>query len=100
MLALESRMVFDGAMVTTDAVLDTSQAPLNTTAIDVLPIVHDDMASVTREVTVALATPAVGRNELVVVDGSLNDLQALLDEIHRIAPDRTVLVLNKDGDAV
>jgi hypothetical protein len=48
----------------------------------------------------ALAQPAGDRKELIVVDGSLENLQSLLDNISRIAPDKTLLVLDPEHNEV
>ena len=118
LIALEPRMLFDGAAVATviDAGLDaqnaltdksTNSAEINTTtpssihnaadtpfAID--PNQIEAVASLSGAIdgSLALAQPVGERRELIVVDGSLENLQSLLDNISRIAPDKTLLVLD------
>jgi hypothetical protein len=117
-------MLFDGAAVATaiDAAQDTQNALTNKalptiddgftpaaqlpTAADT-PIALDKnqieaVASLSGLVdgALALAQPAGDRKELIVVDGSLENLQSLLDNISRIAPDKTLLVLDPSGSQV
>jgi hypothetical protein len=124
LIALEPRMLFDGAAVATvvDAVQDTQNALTNkavptadggitsaaqtATAADT-PIAIDPnqieaVASLSglTDSALALAQPAGDRNELIVVDGSLENLQSLLDNISRIAPDKTLLVLDPSSNQV
>ena len=119
LIALEPRMLFDGAAVATivdsAAQADQTQQP----ALDqsVAPGVTSDDTSISSANEVSNAstdasyTPAVigdvttisqpsaaDRKELVVVDGKLDDLQALLDDISRVDPTRTVLVLDPASD--
>jgi alpha-tubulin suppressor-like RCC1 family protein len=119
MLALEPRMLFDGAAVAAAVdVAQDSQAPdifssdinassssfaANTesstsatdTPTEIDPNYISSSLSGAVDTRLALATPAPNnRNELVVVDGSLSNLQILIDDIARIDPDRTILVLD------
>lgn len=129
MIALEPRVLFDGAAlatavdtqqatdaaVTGDNVLPTdanltpefaaaiaslANASDTPVAIDAGQI--DAVASLTGAVdsSVALNQPAgAGRNELVVIDGGLGDLQSLIDDITRIDSNRTILVLDPANSA-
>jgi hypothetical protein len=124
LIALEPRMLFDGAAVATaiDAAQDTQNALTN----KALPTIDDGFTSASQLPTaadtpialdknqieavaslsglvdgaLALAQPAGDRKELIVVDGSLENLQSLLDNISRIAPDKTLLVLDPSGSQV
>jgi hypothetical protein len=117
-------MLFDGAAVTTavDAVQDTQNALTNkavptadseitsaaqtpTAADTPIAIDPNQIEAVTSlsgltDSALALAQPAGDRNELIVVDGSLENLQSLLDNISRIAPDKTLLVLDPNSNQV
>ena len=113
LLALEPRMLFDGAAVATIA---ESQAPQ-----DQAPQPSVDQSIAPEALADALSNPIVSaetissvdviaglvsidqpaatdRKELVVVDGKLDDLQSLLDDIVRIDPNRAVLVLDPSSD--
>jgi hypothetical protein len=119
MLALEPRMLFDGAAVATavDVAQDSqapdifssainassssfaanaeSTTPATDTPIEIDPNYISSSLSGAVDTRLALATPAQNnRHELVVVDGSLSNLQTLIDDIARIDPDRTILVLD------
>jgi hypothetical protein len=109
-------MLFDGAAVATAVdVAQDSQAPdifssainassssfaesstsATDTPIEIDPNYISSSLSGAVDTRLALATPAPNnRNELVVVDGSLSNLQTLIDDIARIDPDRTILVLD------
>jgi hypothetical protein len=118
LIALEPRMLFDGAAVAT--VVDASQDTQNALTNKAVPTIEDGSTSAAQTATaadtpialdknqieavpslsgaidgaLALAQPVGDRKELIVVDGSLENLQSLLDNISRIAPDKTLLVLD------
>ena len=127
MIALEPRVLFDGAALATavDVQQDTQatangdvSAPVESNvslefaaatatvanasdtpvAIDASQL--DSVASITGvvDVSLALAQPAGSRNELIVVDGSVNNLQSLLDNIDHLNTGRSVLVLDPAQD--
>ncbi|MBU3600726.1 DUF4347 domain-containing protein, partial [Polynucleobacter sp. 30F-ANTBAC] len=120
MLALEPRMLFDGAAVATAVdvaqdshVLDIFSSAINAsssstaenttsatdTPAEIDPSYISSSLSGAVDTRLALTTPAPNnRNELVVVDGSLSNLQTLIDDIARIDPDRTILVLDPSAN--
>ncbi|MBU3582221.1 DUF4347 domain-containing protein, partial [Polynucleobacter sp. AP-Capit-er-40B-B4] len=124
LIALEPRMLFDGAAVATaiDATKDAQNAltdkataspeantatPNTVAKVTDTPIAIDKnqieaVASLSGLVdgALALAQPAGDRNELIVIDGSLENLQSLLANISRIAPDKALLVLDPTQNEV
>jgi len=125
LIALEPRMLFDGAALATavdfdqsvqidstqnissennvttefaSATADTSAASDTPVAIDQNQIQAVASFSGLVDANLALAQSAGLRNELVIVDGSLENLQMLLSEIAHIDPSRTLLVLDPNGD--
>ena len=97
MLALEPRMVFDGALGVTDpsqTLFDRAEDP-TTTATDTPPAEPIALALADGPTTVPVA-----RHELVVVDGGLAQLQTLLEDIRVADPNRTIVVLDPSGDEI
>ena len=98
LMALEPRLVFDGAAAVT-ADLNNPVEPLDVThpgseaGAQPVEVFSADLSPLFSQAT-------SGKHELVVVDGSLTDVETLLADIERVAPDRTVLVLDPQRDAV
>jgi hypothetical protein len=84
LLALEPRLVFDGAAaLTLPDLLDQSH-----------------VSDVSADVLASIGQSTTARTELVVVDGGLENLQSLLDNLDHIAPEKTVLVLDPGASEV
>lgn len=84
-MALEPRMVFDGALVVTDAFVTLDH--------DVMDQGGVDEVSLAAAVPAALSEPAQARHEIVFVDQQLADLQGLLESIGN---NRQIVLLNPD----
>lgn len=103
MLALEPRLVFDGAGAVTNDLSTHHDSAVS----DVAHAISDaDVSNVqSRDTSTSLAVseslaPSTDRRELVVVDGSLEDLQALLESVKKDDASRNILVLEKGADEV
>lgn len=95
-------MVFDGAGVLTADQADLTQL-LDTSRHDVEQdrgtASEADLLQAAATLPVMAQAP-LARNELVVVDGGLDNLQTLLDEIAATDPHRSILVLDPTNDEV
>ena len=95
MLALEPRWVFDGAGVVTEPDLWPSDAQDRAAA--TAPTPDLERPAEPAALPASLSSLGSARSELVVVDGSLADLQTLLNDIRQASPERSVLVLDPGG---
>lgn len=112
LIALEPRMLFDGAAVAT--VVDLNQdnqstqnlAEAQVDTFDVPQDLSSAPASTANESPsdidseLAFAQPAGDRKELIVIDGSLENIESLIESITRVAPDRSLLILDPSGSQV
>ena len=97
LLALEPRLLFDGALAVSDPqVGDSHLNPLlvlpDSSVASISPADHSDLDPA----ALASVLPGTG-HELVVIDGAIYNAQTLIDDV-RQDPSRTVLVLNPAGN--
>ena len=98
MLALEPRIVFDGAGAVSDPDLVTVDNLSHVTLADASAT--DPLPPAAIEISPSIAVSTDARHELVVIDGGLNNLQTLIDDVQKSDPSRSVLVLDPTGNEV
>ncbi len=96
LIALEPRLVFDGAGAATEALID----PTSREAATADTPTEASADTVTVELPEALSHPASNRQEVVVIDGGLDNLQILLQDIAAADPQRLIVVLDPSQDEV